>query len=97
MDHQQQRGEVLGTGGARGTLVASGDIHHNPRLELPSSNSSFSIVDVIGEHERRSLGSFVLLCAASKRIPRNQTCGVRRGFAKVQNDAGAESAVDDTE
>ena len=51
----------------------------------------------MGEHERRSLSVLVLLCAASERIPRNETCGVRRGFAKVQEDARAESAVDDSE
>ena len=74
------------------------DIHLRspPRFGLSSSDLYFS--GITGEHECRSLSLLISLCAASDaRIPRNHICGVGRGFAKVQDDAGAESAVDDAE
>ena len=75
------------------------DIHLRSTPWFGLSSSDLHFRGITGEHECRSLSLLIiLLCAASDaRIPRNQICGVGRGFAKVQDDAGAESAVDDAE
>ena len=80
------------------TRFLQADIHVKspPRFGI-SSDSYFSLSGITGELECRSLSFLILLCASDTRIPRNQICGVGRGFAKVQDDAGAESTVDDAE